>query len=140
MLTLGIISPSESPFASPCIMVPKEDGTSRLVIDYRRVNRECIQQPAFPLPCIDDLIDCLGQAKYLINLDISKAYWKVEMHLDSIPLTAWVSPSGHWEFLRLHFGICSAPVCFSRIINLILKGLEKFASAYLNDILSLRYL
>ena len=56
LLSLGIIRPSESPFASPCIMFPKEDGTSRRVIDYRLVNRECLQQPAFPLPRIDDLL------------------------------------------------------------------------------------
>ena len=104
MLTLGIIRHSESPFTSRCIMVPSEDGNSRIVIDYRRVNRECIQQPGFPLPRIDDLIDRVGQAKYLTKLDISKAYWNVGMHPGSMPLTAWVSPSSHWEFLRLHLG------------------------------------
>ena len=121
LLTLGIIRPSESHFASPCIIVPKKDGTRRLVIDYIRVNPECLQQSAFPLPRIDDLIDRVGQAKYLTKLDIRKTYWNVGMHPDSISLTAWVSPSGHWEFLRLPFGICSAPACFSRIINRDIK-------------------
>ena len=105
MLTLGIISHSESPFTSPCIMVPKEDGTSRIVIDYRRVNQECVQQPGFPLPRIDDLTDRVGQAKYLTKLDISKAYWNIGMHPDSIPLTACRMGFSIWPLTIFTFTI-----------------------------------
>ena len=132
LLILGIIRHSEIPFASPCITVLKEDGTSRLVIDYRRVIQECVQQPAFPLPRIDDLIDRVGQSKYLTKLDISLLERRNASRFYSINgmgFSIW--PLEIFTFTVLNLLRTSL---FSRIINLMLKGLEKFASAYLDDI------
>ena len=73
MLDMGVIEESNSPWASPIILIPKPDGSIRFVIDYRKVN-SCTVPDAYPLPRVDDLIDKVGGAKFLSKIDLSRGY------------------------------------------------------------------
>jgi hypothetical protein len=133
MLELGIIEESQSSWASPIILVDKPDGTFRFVVDYRKVNNVS-EIDAFPLPRIDDLIDRIGDAKYITKIDISKAYWQVNLTERSKEISAFTTPWGIYNFKVLPFGLASAPSTFQRLMERVLKRLEEFAGTYLDDI------
>jgi len=134
MLDLGIIEHSESPWASPIVLVPKPDGSIRLCTDYRRVNLLTVPDP-FPIPRIEDLVDRVGRAKFLTKVDMTRGYWQVPLDDYSGPISAFVTPSGHFQWRFLPFGLRNAPATFSRLVVKLLKGLEKFSGAYLDDII-----
>ena len=96
LLKMGLIRPSQSQFASPCILIHKPDGGHRLVINYAMLNAQCYCQ-AFPIPRIDDLIDRVGQAKFLTKLDITKSYWNVKQDENSIKYSAFITGEQHLE-------------------------------------------
>ena len=82
LLRAKIIEPSMSPWTSPIVLVPKRDGTLGLCVDYRCLN--CVTKPyPYPMPRVDDLLDRLGQAKYISTLDLKKGYWQVPVHSES---------------------------------------------------------
>ena len=134
MLKMGIITRSDSPWASPIVVVPKTDGSIRLCVDYRKVNSVSVPDP-FPLPRVEDLVDKVGRAKYLTKIDMTRGYWQVPLEEDSIPVSAFVTPSGHFEWRYMPFGLRNAPATFSRLVNRLLKGLESFSGAYLDDVI-----
>jgi len=74
----------------------KPDKTFRFSVDYRKLNEITIPD-AFPMPCIDDLIDKVGKAKFLTKIDLSKGYWQVPMNEEAIPVSAFVTPFGHYS-------------------------------------------
>lgn len=86
------------------------------------------------MPRVDDLIEKLGSAKFLTTLDLCKGYWQIPLNSDSRELTAFKTPFGHYHFRVLPFGLHGAPATFQRMIDQILRGTEKFAAAYLDDI------
>ena len=120
MLDAGIIEPSSSEWASPIVLVNKKDGTLRLCIDYRRR--------------IDDLIDRLGKAKFITTLDFTRGYWQLPMASTSRHLTAFTTPFGLFQFKVMPFGLQGAPVTFQRLMDRVLKGLESYAAAYIDDL------
>lgn len=132
MLKAQIIRPSNSPWSSPVIMVPKKNGTKRMCIDFRKLNK-VTQQVQWPLPRIQDILDRMNKSKWFSALDLKSGYWQVKMHKKSIELTAFSTPDGHYEFLRLPFGLKNAPADFSRIMYQVLGGLP-FVEIYLDDI------
>ena len=132
MLDAGIIEPSSSEWASPIVLVNKKDGTLRLCIDYRRLNAES-QMDAYPMPRIDDLIDRLGKAKFITTLDLMRGYWQVPMASTSRHLTAFTTPFGLFQFKVMPFGLQGAPATFQRLMDRVLKGLESYAVAYIDD-------
>jgi len=133
MLELGILEESHSSWSSPIILVDKPDGTFRFVVDYRKLNNVS-EIDAFPLPRIDDLIDRIGNAKYITKFDISKAYWQVNLTEKSKEISAFTTPWGIYNFKVLPFGLASAPSTFQRLMEKVLSRLEEFAGTYLDDI------
>ncbi|XP_040278175.1 uncharacterized protein LOC120993770, partial [Bufo bufo] len=133
MLRLGIIEPSESPWASPVVLVPKKDGTTRFCVDYRRLNDKTVTD-AYPMPRMDELLDRISAGKYLTTIDLCKGYWQIPLAEDAIPKSAFITPFGLYQFRVMPFGMKNAPATFQRMVDQLLRGLQSFAGAYLDDI------
>lgn len=140
MLEDEIIRDSTSPWSSPIWIVPKKLDASgvqkwRLVIDYRRLNNKTIQD-RFPIPNIEDLLDKLGKSQYFSTLDLASGFHQIKMHKDSIEKTAFSTDNGHYEFLRMPFGLKNAPATFQRMINEVLKDyINKICLVYMDDVI-----
>lgn len=136
MLNDGIIEPSNSPWASPIVLVRKKDGSYRFCVDYRKVNK-VTERDAYPLPLVTHTLDKLRDARYLSTLDIKSAYWQIEVDDASKPITAFVVPGrGLFQFKRLPFGLHNAPATWQRFIDRVLGvDLEPYVFVYLDDII-----
>ena len=119
----GVIQPSSSPWASPIVLVRKKDGTLTICVDYRHLN-SVTKPDTFPLPRIDDLLDQLGNAKFFTTLDLAAGYWQIRVADDSIQKTAFVTPTGLFEFRVMPFGLTNAPAVFQRLMQKVLSGLN----------------
>lgn len=133
LLNNNIIRESDSSFASPVILVKKKDGADRLCIDYRSLNK-IVEKDRYPLPLIEDQIDKLGKAKYYISIDMKNGFHQIPVSPESIKYTAFVTPDGHYEFLKMPFGICNGPSVFQRAIAKAVSHLD-FLLVYIDDIL-----
>ncbi|KAL0148818.1 hypothetical protein M9458_055827 [Cirrhinus mrigala] len=133
MLKLGVIEPSRSPWSSPIVLVPKPDGTLRFCNDYRRLN-EVSDFDSYPMPRVDELLERLGRARYITTLDLTKGYWQVPLSEEAKPKTAFSTPSGHWQYRTLPFGLHGAPATFQRLMDIILRPHQTYAAAYLDDL------
>ena len=100
MLQAGIIRPSMSPWSFPVVPVRKPDGSVRLCIDYRKLNAVTTPDP-FAIPLINCLIDQLGEATSLTKLDMNKGFYQIPVAEADIPKTAFCTPWGKYEFLRM---------------------------------------
>ncbi|KAL0818748.1 hypothetical protein ABMA28_008076 [Loxostege sticticalis] len=130
----NIIRDSNSPFASPILLVRKKDGSDRLCVDYRELNRNTVRDH-FPLPLIDDHISKLSKARYFTVLDMTAGFHQIPVAPDSIEKTAFVTPDGQFEFLRMPFGLCNAPPVFQRAISTALKPfVDEFVLIYIDDV------
>lgn len=138
MLEQKIIQPSHSPWNAPVWVVPKKLDNSgkrkwRLVIDYRKLNDKTIDDK-YPIPNITDLLDKLGKCNYFSTLDLASGFHQVEMKENSIQKTAFSVDKGHYEFLRMPFGLKNSPPTFQRVMDNVLRGLDNVI-VYLDDIL-----
>lgn len=135
LLENNIIRESTSPYASPIILVPKPNGELRLCVDYRKINSITVKQK-WPIPLIDEQIDKLANFKYFTLIDLFSGYYQIPMAGDSVAKTAFITPEGHYEYLRMSFGLCNAPFVFQRLMNTIVNELAPgTAFPYLDDIL-----
>lgn len=135
LLDQGFIRPSTSPWGAPVLFASKRDGSLRLCIDYRALNKLTIKN-SYPLPRIDDIFDQLSYAKYFSKIDLRMGYHQIRMEPESIPLTAFNTRYGHFEFVVLPFGLTNAPAMFMDLMNKVFANeLDKFVNAYLDDIL-----
>ena len=133
LLQNNLIQPSNSPWSSPVVLVMKHSGEWRMCIDYRKLNART-RKDAYPIPLIEDCLNMCKDADFLTLIDIKDAYHHVEMDPASRPLTAFVTPDGLYEWLRMPFGLCNAPATFQRYVNNALQGLAgRSCAAFFDD-------
>lgn len=118
----------------PCCFDIKTGRLNPFCIDYRKLN-ELTVPDAQPLPRIDDLIDKIGSAKYLTKIDMSRGCWQVPMEDDSMPISAFITTQGHFQWRYMPFGMPNAPATFQKLVWKLLAGLDELTGAYLDDII-----
>lgn len=132
LLDNDIIEPGTSEWASPCLLVPKSDGSWRLCTDYRKVNTLTVSD-CFPLPRIDDIIDKVGSSKFISRIDLLIGY-QVPLTDNAKRISALITPTGLYQYKTMPFGMKGTPATFQRLITNILSGLERVV-AYLDDLI-----
>jgi len=132
LLEKDFIRPSESPWASPIVAVRKPDGTARLCVDFKRVNAITTNQP-FYMPHVEEVLEGVGNSKYISKLDLSKGYYQVKMCEEDVSKTAFVCHRGRFEFTRMPFGVKNAPACFQELMQGLFAS-DSFCSPYMDDL------
>ena len=136
LLQKGLIEPCASPFGAPVLFVLKRDGTLRMCVDYRALNKQTIRD-RYPLPRIDDLLDKLHGKVLFSSLDLQSGYHQITIPEQDRAKTAFVTHCGQYQYRVMPFGLTNAPSAFQRVMNEILHDMieEGYVLVYLDDIL-----
>ncbi|GJT04044.1 putative reverse transcriptase domain-containing protein [Tanacetum coccineum] len=131
----GFIRPSTSPWGAPVLFVKKKDGSFRMCIDDRELNKLTVKN-RYPLPRIDDLFDQLQGSSVYSKIDLRSGYHQLRVRDKDIPKTAFKTRYGHYKFQVMPFGLTNAPVVFMDLMNRVCKRyLDKFVIVFIDDIL-----
>ncbi|CAI7839812.1 unnamed protein product, partial [Closterium sp. NIES-53] len=135
LLAKEFIQPSSSPYASPVLFVRKKDGSLRMCVDYRGLNKITVKN-GYPLPRIDELFEQVGEARYFSKLDLRSGYHQVRIQSEDIPKTAFRTRYGHYEFRVLPFGLTNAPATLQGMMQSIFSDfIDKFLVVFIDDLL-----
>ena len=135
LLQSGVIRESNSPFASPIVVVRKKNGTVRLCIDYRRLNAQTIKD-AYALPKLEDTFSALSGSTWFSTLDLKSGYYQIEMEESDKSKTAFVCPHGFYEFNRMPQGVTNAPSTFQRLMERCMGDMNlKEALVFIDDLI-----
>ncbi|XP_041440977.1 uncharacterized protein LOC121400938 [Xenopus laevis] len=130
-----IIVESRSPYASPIVIVRKKNGSVRLCVDYRTLNRRTVPDQ-YTLPRIDEALDALHGSAWFSVMDLRSGYYQIPMSRDDQEKTAFICPLGFYEFTRMPQGISGAPATFQRLMEKVLGDLTpRHCIVYLDDII-----
>uniref|UniRef100_A0A8C5PU31 ribonuclease H n=1 Tax=Leptobrachium leishanense TaxID=445787 RepID=A0A8C5PU31_9ANUR len=131
----GIIKESRSPYASPIVIVRKKNGTVRLCIDYRTLNKRTVPDQ-YTLPRIEDLLNALSGSQWFSVLDLRSGYYQVPLNEEDQEKTAFICPLGFYEFTRMPQGITGAPATFQRLMEKTVGDMNpKECLVYLDDLI-----
>lgn len=132
----GIVKPSSSDYASPIVLVNKKDGSKRVCVDFRQLNKK-VYRDRYPLPNIEEQIDMLQSGKFFTTLDLTNGFFHVSVDKQCTKYLAFVTPNGQYEFLKVPFGFCNSPAVFQRFINMIFRDLiaKGYVLIYMDDII-----
>ena len=135
LLEQGVIEESVSPYAAPIVLVRKKDGSLRLCVDYRRLNSVTVKD-AFPLPRIQDTLDALAGAQYFSSFDLAAGYHQIKVRAEDRFKTAFVTPFGHYQYVRCPMGLTNSPATFQRFMEYVFSDYIFITLLiYLDDIL-----
>jgi hypothetical protein len=135
LLAKGYIKPNKSPYGAPVLFVHKKDGTLRMCVDYRALNKVTVKNQ-YPLPQIDDLFDRLSGAKMFSRIDLRFGYYQIRIAQGDEENTACRTRYGSYEFLVMPFGLTNAPATFCTLMNDIFREwLDDFVVVCINNIL-----
>lgn len=135
MLQQKVIEPSDGPWSSPPVYVPKKTGERRFCVNYRRLNSKTIAD-VYPLPRIDDMFDALHRARLFSLLDATTGYWQIPIKKEERPKTAFMTQDGLFQFTVVPFGLKRAPATWQRAMNAVFAGLLwKKCLIYMDDLL-----
>ncbi|RVW29633.1 Retrovirus-related Pol polyprotein from transposon 17.6 [Vitis vinifera] len=134
LLDAVFIQPSKGPYGAPVLFQKKHDGSLRMCIDYRALNKVTVKNK-YPIPLIADLFDQLGRARYFTKLDLRSGYYQVRIAEGDEPKTTCVTRYDSYKFLVMPFGLTNALATFCTLMNKIFHPyLDKFVMVYLDDI------
>ncbi|GKA42494.1 putative reverse transcriptase domain-containing protein [Tanacetum coccineum] len=135
LLEKRFICPSSSPWGAPVLFVKKKDGSFRMCIDYRKLNKLTVKN-RYPLLRIEDLFDQLQGSSVYSKIDLRSRYHQLRIKEEDIPITAFRTRYGHFEFQVMPFGLTNAPAVFMDLMNRVCKScLDKFVIVFIDDIL-----
>ena len=135
LLSKGFIQPSTSSWGAPILFVKKKDGSLRLCIYYRQLNRATICNK-YPIPYIDELFDQLRGSRVYSKIDLRSGYHQLRVRDNDVSKTAFKTRYGHYEFLVMPFGLTNAPAAFMDLMNRVFNlYLDKFVIVFIDDIL-----
>jgi len=135
LLEKKFIRPSASPWGAPVLLVKKKDGSSRLCVDCRQLNKLTIKNK-YPLPRIDDLLDQLRGATVFSKIDLRSGYHQIIVKPEDVQKTAFRSRYGHYEYVVMSFGVTNAHAIFMDYMNRIFRPyLDQFIVVFIDDIL-----
>ena len=132
MLQMGVIEPSESQYASPSIAVRKSDGTCRYCIDFRILNKKDVFD-AEPIPNQEILMNKLGKARYITQVDLSKGFWQITVAESDRHFLAFKTDRGLMQFCKMPFSYVNSSAVFCRMVRKLLYDIDGI-DAYIDNL------